>query len=350
MLRALLEGEPLPEEPLLPRAPDLELAPAPAGGAASRCGSGAGARRPGCARVARAGDGWLASAYNTTPEGFAAARAAWRASSRSAAATRRLPQRARHDVDLGRRGSRRGATECSRDVLAPLLKRDPDELRGAGLRRVRRSTARSSSPATPRPAASASTCGRWATSGGRLELVAGEVAPQGRLTRATRGLTLEAHLVERGLERGPVAVAGVAGAGDAVDLCALGREGLLGQFRSRGGADLLGFPLLPGQRDVGDARDLRAGDADPDLDVAVLVGGVDAGGRLGRCGGGPGGGGARGRRGRDVLGCDAAETRGWVWKLRTPATPRRCRRLRMGRVSSVSPGSRKGHQKAKASM
>ena len=80
--------------------------------------------------MARSGDGWLASAYNTTPERFGAARAslagALRARGRdptgfpSALATMWTwvsDDRAEHDRVL-------------EDVLAPLLQRDPEELAG----------------------------------------------------------------------------------------------------------------------------------------------------------------------------------------------------------------------------
>lgn len=89
-------------------------------------GSAAGLRR-----VARLGDGWLASAYNTTPDGFVSARAA-------------LEERLR---DIGRGGANfpnalatmwtwitNTPTEAERileTLLGPLLGRDPDELRGA---------------------------------------------------------------------------------------------------------------------------------------------------------------------------------------------------------------------------
>ena len=80
-------------------------------------------------RASRTADGWLASAYNTTPEGFAAARA----------------DLARALVERGREADgfpnalatmwtwvsedRGEADRVLRDVLAPLLRRDPDELR-----------------------------------------------------------------------------------------------------------------------------------------------------------------------------------------------------------------------------
>jgi alkanesulfonate monooxygenase SsuD/methylene tetrahydromethanopterin reductase-like flavin-dependent oxidoreductase (luciferase family) len=130
-LRALLTGEPLPEDPRHFRVPsDLELAPAPRrpGGVPLWVGSWGSAA--GLARVARAGDGWLASAYNTTPEGFSAARDLL---------TRALQDRGR-DADgfpnalatmwTWVSNDRAEADRVLADVLAPLLNRDPDELRG----------------------------------------------------------------------------------------------------------------------------------------------------------------------------------------------------------------------------
>jgi alkanesulfonate monooxygenase SsuD/methylene tetrahydromethanopterin reductase-like flavin-dependent oxidoreductase (luciferase family) len=79
--------------------------------------------------VARAGDGWLASAYNTTPDAFAAARA------RLAEA---LAKRGRdpHAFPNGLAtmwtwvaGDRAEAERKLVDVLAPLLRRDPEQLR-----------------------------------------------------------------------------------------------------------------------------------------------------------------------------------------------------------------------------
>ena len=59
----------------------------------------------GLRRVARYGDGWLASAYNTTPERFAAAREQLPDG---------LPERARDDVDLGTAMRRRPSACCAR--------------------------------------------------------------------------------------------------------------------------------------------------------------------------------------------------------------------------------------------
>jgi alkanesulfonate monooxygenase SsuD/methylene tetrahydromethanopterin reductase-like flavin-dependent oxidoreductase (luciferase family) len=76
--------------------------------------------RAGLARVARAGDGWLASAYNTTPERFASGRAALADGFPTALAT----------MWTWVTEDRAEADRMLRDVLAPVLRRDPDELRG----------------------------------------------------------------------------------------------------------------------------------------------------------------------------------------------------------------------------
>jgi alkanesulfonate monooxygenase SsuD/methylene tetrahydromethanopterin reductase-like flavin-dependent oxidoreductase (luciferase family) len=104
-----------------------ELAPPPrqAGGVPLWIGSwGSDA---GLARVARAGDGWLASAYNTTPEGFAAARLLL---------ADKLAERGRDAGGFPNALATMWTWVCDRDegervvadVLAPLLGRDPDEL------------------------------------------------------------------------------------------------------------------------------------------------------------------------------------------------------------------------------
>jgi alkanesulfonate monooxygenase SsuD/methylene tetrahydromethanopterin reductase-like flavin-dependent oxidoreductase (luciferase family) len=75
--------------------------------------------KAGLARVARAGDGWLASAYNTTSEQFAAARAELPNGLPNALATMWTwvtPDRAEGERMLA-------------EVLAPTLNRDPEELR-----------------------------------------------------------------------------------------------------------------------------------------------------------------------------------------------------------------------------
>jgi hypothetical protein len=94
---------------------------------------------PGCAglrRVARLGDGWLASAYNITPAGFAAARALLR---KELAAAGRPTGGFPHALVTMWAWITEDRAEADRvitDRLAPLLKRDPATLRGAEGRQV----------------------------------------------------------------------------------------------------------------------------------------------------------------------------------------------------------------------
>ena len=73
----------------------------------------------GLRRVARLADGWLASAYNTTPEAFAAARATLPHGLPNAVVT----------MWTWITEDPRDAERVLREVLAPLLKREPDALR-----------------------------------------------------------------------------------------------------------------------------------------------------------------------------------------------------------------------------
>jgi alkanesulfonate monooxygenase SsuD/methylene tetrahydromethanopterin reductase-like flavin-dependent oxidoreductase (luciferase family) len=129
-LRALLEGGPSATDQRYYLAPsEVQLAPRPGHRGAIPLWVGSWGSKAGLARVARAGDGWLASAYNTTPEGFSAARASL---------ARALEARGR-DVDgfpnalatmwTWVSNDRAESDRVLADVLAPLLKRDPDELR-----------------------------------------------------------------------------------------------------------------------------------------------------------------------------------------------------------------------------
>jgi alkanesulfonate monooxygenase SsuD/methylene tetrahydromethanopterin reductase-like flavin-dependent oxidoreductase (luciferase family) len=113
VLRALLRGEPMPEHPrFYPLPPDVELTPRRAEGVPLWIGSWG--SRAGLARVARLADGWLASAYNTTPESFTEARASLPDGFPNALATM-WTWVADDDRVL-------------REVLAPMLGRDPGEL------------------------------------------------------------------------------------------------------------------------------------------------------------------------------------------------------------------------------
>jgi alkanesulfonate monooxygenase SsuD/methylene tetrahydromethanopterin reductase-like flavin-dependent oxidoreductase (luciferase family) len=105
-LRDLLDAE----SPLAP-------APARSGGVPiwlASWGSPAGMRR-----VARLGDGWFASAYNTSPEAFAAARAALPDAFPNALVT----------MWTWITPDARDADRVLHEVLGPLLRRDPDTLR-----------------------------------------------------------------------------------------------------------------------------------------------------------------------------------------------------------------------------
>ena len=128
VLRALLDGEPLPEARASTpsRRPRARAGPRAAG---SRCGSGAGDRRPGS-------PGWRGRPTAGSPLPTTRRRSVRRRPRSPGPRSRgpgprsgRVPERARHDVDLGREGSRRGRARAA-DVLAPVLRRDPDELRG----------------------------------------------------------------------------------------------------------------------------------------------------------------------------------------------------------------------------
>jgi alkanesulfonate monooxygenase SsuD/methylene tetrahydromethanopterin reductase-like flavin-dependent oxidoreductase (luciferase family) len=131
VLRSLLGGAPRPEEARHYRVPpDVALAPAPHRPGGVPLWVGSWGSRAGLARVARAADGWLASAYNTTPERFSAARGLL---------AQALERRGR-DADGFPNALATMWTWVAHDraegermltgVLAPLLRRDPDELRG----------------------------------------------------------------------------------------------------------------------------------------------------------------------------------------------------------------------------
>ncbi len=129
-LRALLSGRAVPDDATYYALPsELRLEPAPRDGGGIPLWVGSWGSKAGLARVARAGDGWLASAYNTTPDGFAAARARLED---------QLEQRGRAAGSFPNAlatmwtwvsGSRAEAERRLTEVLAPLLNRDPDELR-----------------------------------------------------------------------------------------------------------------------------------------------------------------------------------------------------------------------------
>jgi alkanesulfonate monooxygenase SsuD/methylene tetrahydromethanopterin reductase-like flavin-dependent oxidoreductase (luciferase family) len=129
MLKALLRGE-VPTAGRFYPAPDSPLAPAPArpGGVPVWVGSWGSAA--GIRRVARLADGWLASAYNTTPEGFVDALGRLRS---ELEANGREPAGFPNALASMWTWVSEDAADAERmlsEVLAPLLRRDPEDLRG----------------------------------------------------------------------------------------------------------------------------------------------------------------------------------------------------------------------------
>jgi alkanesulfonate monooxygenase SsuD/methylene tetrahydromethanopterin reductase-like flavin-dependent oxidoreductase (luciferase family) len=128
VLRRLLRGESVPS-PRYFALPDAELAPAPYRDEGIPLWIGSWGSDAGLSRVARLADGWLASAYNTTPEQFTAAKASL---------AEKLGERGR-DPEGFPNGlatmwtwvteDRAETANMLDEVLAPLLRRDPGELR-----------------------------------------------------------------------------------------------------------------------------------------------------------------------------------------------------------------------------
>jgi alkanesulfonate monooxygenase SsuD/methylene tetrahydromethanopterin reductase-like flavin-dependent oxidoreductase (luciferase family) len=115
-LRALLGGD-----------SPLEPAPRRSGGVPLWIGSWG--STAGLRRVARLADGWLASAYNTTPEGFAAARQSLADELRARERDHERFPNALATMWSWISKDRAEADRMVADVLAPLLRRDPDQLR-----------------------------------------------------------------------------------------------------------------------------------------------------------------------------------------------------------------------------
>jgi len=127
ILRALLRGEQPPAGPHF-AAPDRPLAPRPHRGEVPLW-IGSWGSDAGLARVARLADGWLASAYNTTPERFAITKESL---------ARKLRDGGREPAGFPNglvtmwtwvTDDRPDAERALRDVLGPVLRRDPESLR-----------------------------------------------------------------------------------------------------------------------------------------------------------------------------------------------------------------------------
>jgi alkanesulfonate monooxygenase SsuD/methylene tetrahydromethanopterin reductase-like flavin-dependent oxidoreductase (luciferase family) len=130
ILGGLVGGRPLPPATRYYRLPQEGLTPRPrqAGGIPLWIGSWGSAA--GLRRVARLADGWLASAYNTTPERFAAARAQLAAQLRARGKSPEAFPSALATMWTWVTESESDANRVLSQVLAPLLRRDPEELRG----------------------------------------------------------------------------------------------------------------------------------------------------------------------------------------------------------------------------
>ena len=131
ILRALLRDEPPPETRRHYPVPDSRPSPFPrrSGGIPLWIGSWGSAA--GIRRVARLGDGWLASAYNTTPARFEAARGSLAEQLQAEGKDPGGFPNALVTMWTWITEDDREADRVLRDVLAPLLGRDPDVLNDA---------------------------------------------------------------------------------------------------------------------------------------------------------------------------------------------------------------------------
>jgi alkanesulfonate monooxygenase SsuD/methylene tetrahydromethanopterin reductase-like flavin-dependent oxidoreductase (luciferase family) len=129
IVRALLRQERAPKATRYFVAPDLALAPAPRqhGGVPLWIGSWGSAA--GLRRVARLGDGWLASAYNTTPDQFVSAIALLGSELRGQGREAGQFPNALVTMWTWITESRVERDRVLAGVLAPLLNRDVDDLR-----------------------------------------------------------------------------------------------------------------------------------------------------------------------------------------------------------------------------
>jgi alkanesulfonate monooxygenase SsuD/methylene tetrahydromethanopterin reductase-like flavin-dependent oxidoreductase (luciferase family) len=129
ILRALLGRAPTPELTRYYPRPDVELVPSPPQDGGIPLWIGSWGSAAGLRRVARLADGWLASAYNTTPERFASGRELLAGELRQHGRGADGFPNALVTMWTWVTEDRADRDRVLRDVLAPLLKRDPEELR-----------------------------------------------------------------------------------------------------------------------------------------------------------------------------------------------------------------------------
>ena len=108
---------------------DSPLAPAPRRSGGVPLWIGSWGSKAGLRRVARLGDGWFASAYNTSPEGFSAAKESLSEELRARSKDPDGFPNALVTMWTWITADARDSERVLREVLAPLLKRDPDVLR-----------------------------------------------------------------------------------------------------------------------------------------------------------------------------------------------------------------------------
>lgn len=130
ILRGLLRAEPRPPTTRYYALPDAELAPPPRRHGGVPLWIGSWGSEAGLHRVARLGDGWLASAYNTTPEQFLAGRESLMQKLRARGSPADSFPNALVTMWSWITEDREEAERILGDVLAPLLNRDPAELSG----------------------------------------------------------------------------------------------------------------------------------------------------------------------------------------------------------------------------
>ena len=129
ILRGLLRGDPLPEDCRYYAVPDTPLSPAPRQSGGVPVWIGSWGSKAGLRRVARLGDGWLASAYNTTPERFSAAKGSLSEELRAQGKDHDRFPNALATMWTWITEDAGDADRVLREVLAPLLKRDSEALR-----------------------------------------------------------------------------------------------------------------------------------------------------------------------------------------------------------------------------
>ena len=129
ILRALLRDDPPPETLGHPSLPDSPLAPAPQRPGGVPIWIGSWGSKAGLRRVARLGDGWLASAYNTTPDRFQVAKESLAEELRACGKDPDRFPSALVTMWTWITADAREADRVLQEILAPLLGRDPDALR-----------------------------------------------------------------------------------------------------------------------------------------------------------------------------------------------------------------------------